>query len=96
MSCDTCKDRQTQELSMNERELLARKDRTIGRLIIAYAVTVVLLVGMFLYAWLQYDYYSEETTVEAKDGIANYIGQDGDIYNGQDYSEAPSAQEKGR
>ena len=81
---------------MTEREMLARKDRTIGRLIIAYAVTVVLLVCMFLYAWLQYDYCSEETTIEAKDGIANYIGQDGDIYNGQDYSEAPGAQEKGR
>jgi hypothetical protein len=74
--------------------MLARNERTTKRLIIALIVSVVLVFGsnaLWLYAWTQYDYESEETTtetkqidVDAKDGVANYIGNDGDITNGTD------------
>ena len=40
----------------------------------------------WLYCWCQYDYSSDEVIVDAEDGIANYIGNDGDIVNGTDYS----------
>lgn len=60
----------------------------IKRLWIALIVAVCLLFASnagWLYAWCQYDYSGEEIVVEqdAQDGgNANYIGNDGDIYNG--------------
>ena len=69
-------------------EIMARDERNIRRLIIALIMTILLLFisnGTWLYAWFQYDYMTEESvTVDGKDGIANYIGKDGDIVNGED------------
>ena len=66
---------------------MARMERQIKRLWIALIVSVVLLFtssAIFTLAWMQYDYSSEEiVTVDGKDGIANYIGNDGDIVNGE-------------
>lgn len=69
----------------------ARNERNIKRLVVALVVTIMLLFAtnaMWLYCWMQYDYTGEEATtthyVEAKDGVANYIGNDGDIVNGSD------------
>lgn len=71
--------------------MLSRNERTIKRLIIAVVITVVLMFlsnAMWLVAWNQYDYESVDTKqfvdVDAKEGIANYIGNDGDITNGSD------------
>lgn len=66
-----------------------RFERIIKNLVICLIITVVLLFATnvaWLYAWIQYDYSSEETQidVDAKDGTANYIGNDGVIYNGED------------
>lgn len=69
----------------------ARAERRDRRFIIALIiVTVMLFVSniIWVYEWTQYDYSSEQTvTVDGKDGIANYIGNDGDITNGKDYSD---------
>ena len=69
----------------------ARNERHIKRLVIALVISILLIFAsniIWIYAWLQYDYSSEEVThtvdVDAKDGIANYIGNDGDIVNGAD------------
>ena len=66
---------------------------TIKKLWIAIIVLIFLLVGSNI-AWLvyesQFEYVetTEEIIVDAEDnGIANYIGKDGDIYNGEDYSQ---------
>lgn len=68
---------------------VARQERHIKRLwialIVAWAV-VLAVVGIFTYERLQYDYTGtyEEIIVDAEDnGNANYIGQDGNIYNGE-------------
>lgn len=73
---------------------VARQERQIKRmwiaLIAAWAV-VLAIVGIFTYERLQYDYTGtyEEIIVDAEDnGNANYIGQDGNIYNGEDYNQA--------
>ena len=71
--------------------MLARNERTIKRLIIALIIGIVLLFGsnaLWLWAWTQYDYTSTDSTVDidGKDGVANYIGNDGDITNGTDNS----------
>lgn len=67
---------------------MARNERTIKRLIIALVVSILLIFASnaaWLYAWCQYDYSSTESTVEVdgKNGIANYIGDDRDITNGE-------------
>ena len=63
---------------------MARMERQIKRLWIALIVAVALLFSsgaIFTYAWLQYDYESYEITSDG-DSNANYIGQDGNVYNG--------------
>jgi hypothetical protein len=58
-------------------------------LIVAWSA-VLAIVGIFTYERLQYDYTGtyEEIIVDAEDnGNANYIGQDGNIYNGENNSE---------
>ena len=71
----------------------ARFDRIIKRLIIALVVCVIGIIACnagWLYALMQYDYtsetYDETVTVDSSNGVANYIGNDGDIINGTDYS----------
>lgn len=69
----------------------SRSERTNRRLVKALVVAVVLMFlsnALWLYAWTQYDYSGEETAilVDGKEGIANYIGNDGVITNGEDYS----------
>ena len=62
---------------------------TIKRLWILILILVFLLVGTNA-AWLWYESQfedvvtTEEIVVDAEnDGVANYIGQDGNIYNGE-------------
>lgn len=74
--------------------MLARQDRTIKRLSIALVLSIILIFAsnvIWLYAWMQYDYTGEETQiqtvdVDAKEGVANYIGHNGSINNGTDTS----------
>ena len=63
---------------------VARQERQIKRMWIALIVAVTLIFAsnaIWLYAWMQYDYESYEITADG-DSNANYIGQDGNIYNG--------------
>lgn len=68
----------------------ARNERTIKKLIIVVVIAIALMFisnAIWLYAWMQYDYISEDVTVDSQDGgNANYIGNDGDIMNGTDTS----------
>jgi hypothetical protein len=64
-------------------------ERQVKRGWIALIVAVCLLFASnaaWLYAWMQYDYTSEEVIVDVNSddgGNANYIGNDGDIVNGE-------------
>lgn len=66
----------------------SRAERIGRRLIAVLALALVLLVAtnlMWLCAWSSYDYVSEDSGVEMeadRNGVANYIGAKGDIYNG--------------
>lgn len=70
---------------------MARNERTIRRLIIAIIIAIFLMFAtnaVWLYAWMQYDYTSEETSTSTEiqlhadgDSNANYIGENGDINN---------------
>ena len=87
MNCNECKERKTAEPVpyIVHESAMARNERTIKRLVIALIVAVVMLFACnaaWLYVWQLYDYSSEQTTVDAEDGVANYIGNDGRIIFG--------------
>ena len=69
----------------------ARAERTIKRLIIALITSIILLFATnVLWIWnnSQYDFVDGEVNVDTEgEGNANYIGQDGDIYNGTNNSQ---------
>lgn len=72
----------------------ARNERATKRLAIALIVAVLLMFAsnaIWLYCWMQYDYTAESVQVDAMDGIANYIGERGNINLGTDYSETSYA-----
>ena len=78
---------------------MSRQERHVKRLWIALIIAVVIILISnlaWLWAWLQYDYVGESVTVDSTNGVANYIGNDGDIYNGTDYSETENAAEEER
>lgn len=74
----------------------ARSERHIKRMWIALLVAIALIFAsnvVWLYAWMQYDYESYEVSADG-DSNANYIGQDGNIYNGsQSESEEANPEE---
>lgn len=60
-----------------------RNDRWRNIIIILLIILLVATNAMWLWAWNQYDYVDDYTSVEADDGSnANYIGHNGDINNG--------------
>ena len=88
-NCETCKGKeQIPEQSKNELAF-AYIERTVKRQWIALIIALCMLFAsnaVWLYAWMQYDYTSEETIVDVNSddgGNANYIGIDGDIVNGE-------------
>lgn len=63
---------------------MARMERNFKRLIVALVICIIVILvsnAAWLYAWMQYDYSGEEITVDSNDGIANYIGGSGGIFN---------------
>lgn len=63
---------------------MARMERNFKRLIVALVICIIVILCSnvaWLYAWMQYDYSGEEITVDSNDGIANYIGGSGGIFN---------------
>ena len=75
-----------------------KNDRWRNITIIVLIVLLVVTNAMWLIAWNQYDYVDTEeysVDVDADDGgNANYIGNDGDIYNGEGNSNKTQNTEK--
>lgn len=71
--------------------ILSRCERIIKKLVIALIITIVLIFAsnaLWLYCWMQYDYADTESTESVDvdgglNGVANYVGNDGDITNGE-------------
>lgn len=66
----------------------AMAERIIFRLWVIIIILALLLAGSNM-AWLAYinQYDFESYTVSSDGGHANYIGNDGDIYNGESYGQ---------
>lgn len=87
-------------------ECMVSKERIIRRLIWALVLSILLGFAstalsnaLWLHAWMQYDYVSDETiTVDGDNGTANYnyigAGADGRITNyGEDHGKADANQD---
>ena len=95
MSCETCKNKTTTQESIPyaAHELaMAQNERTVKRLWITILTLIFLLVGSnCAWLWLNNQWETVESleiTQENDGGYNNYIGNDGDIVNGEtDYTE---------
>jgi hypothetical protein len=70
-------------------ELIKELKALTKRLFILLIVTTIFAFTsniVWIYAWFQ-PTDERSVTVDGKDGIANYIGKEGDITNGKDCSE---------
>lgn len=88
MSCEGCanKNESPKEVPYIVYEAsMGRAERIIKRLIIALIAAVILIFasnGIWLWYFSGFDVESYELTTD-DGGNANYIGNDGDIYNGE-------------
>ena len=92
MDCETCKEKRKvisqtpKDIPYNAYEVaLARLDRVIKRLWKLVILLIILLVAsLSALIWRESQYQTIETTItqENADGYNNYIGNDGDIVNG--------------
>ncbi len=86
MNCDTCMHRPDPVPYAVHESAMARQERTIRRLWILLLVLVVLLVGTnALWIWYESQFEDVTTMIEQdnESGYNNFIGNDGDIYNGE-------------
>ena len=86
-NCTGCSEKPADVPYIVHEAAMARAERHTKRMFTALLVAIALIVVSNA-AWLwyigQYDYSAEEiVTVDAQDGTANYIGNDGDIINGE-------------
>lgn len=85
--CSSCKERQAMAVPYIAHEAaMARMERTIKRLWILLIVIVALLVatnGLWIWYESQWEVVKTEITQENDSGYNNFIGNDGDIYNGE-------------
>lgn len=68
---------------------MARNERHIRRLVIALIVAIVMIAVTnvaWLILWNSYEYVGESSVSVEGEGTANYIGNDGDITNGENNS----------
>lgn len=79
MDCESCKSKKPVEPVpyIVHESAMARNERTVKRLVVALIVVVCLwfaTIGVGAYAWLQYDYTSEETAFTQDGEGLNIIG----------------------
>ena len=85
--CESCKSKNPQAKDVpyivHEAEL-ARAERTIKRLWITILLLIALLVGTNG-AWIWYESQFEDIAIsqENEDDYNNFVGNDGDIFNGE-------------
>lgn len=83
--CNSCNKTKADVPYIVYESAMARNERTVKRLVAVIVVLSLVLcatIGGFLWYLSQYDFSGEEIIVDAYDGHANYIGENGDINNG--------------
>lgn len=92
-NCETCKMKTSAPENVPyivHESALARMERMVKRLWVTVLVLIFLLVGTNG-AWLWYESQFDDVVItqENEDGYNNYIGNDGDIYNGETDNQNP-------
>ena len=93
MDCETCKEKR-KVIAQTPKDVpyiahesaVARLERIIKRLwVLALVLIVLLAASNAAWIWWESQYQTIETTItqENADGYNNYIGNDGDIVNGE-------------
>ena len=107
MGCENCQTDKEKEVKeqvgdvpyIAHEQAMVRAERQVKRMWIAIIVAIALIFAsnaLWLWAWTQFDYSSEEIVIDSQDGgNANYIGQDGNIYNGENNNQAQNENEEG-
>ena len=82
MDCETCKEKR--RVTAQTPKAVARLERVIKRLWVLALVLIVLLAASNA-AWIWWESQFEEVRIEQENesGYNNFIGNDGDIYNGE-------------
>lgn len=86
MDCKTCKEQRQTVPYIAHESAMARQERTIKRLWVLLILVISLLVatnGAWIWYESQWEVVQTEITQENDGGYNNYIGNDGDIYNGE-------------
>lgn len=87
MDCKTCKESREFVSRHVHESALDRLERINKRWFVAWLITFLLLVGCvagFIYYESQWQVVNTvEVTQENDNGYDNYVGNDGDIYNGE-------------
>ena len=84
--CKTCESNKPNVRQYDIDLLSAMAERTIKRLWICVLVLIIALIGTnagWLYYESQFETITTEVAQENADGYNNYIGNDGDIVNGE-------------
>ena len=84
--CKSCESNKPNVRQYDIDLLSAMAERTIKRLWIIILVLIIALIGTngaWLYCESQFETITTEVTQENADGYNNYIGNDGDIVNGE-------------
>lgn len=87
-NCDNCTINKAEPVPFIVHEgIMVRMERTIKRLWIVVLVLVFVLIasnGAWLWYESQFEYFTTTVEQDAENGINNYIGNDGDIINGDE------------
>ena len=97
MDCETCKEKR-KVIAQTPKDVpyiahesaVARLERVIKRLWVLVLVLIVLLAASNA-AWIWWESQFEEVRIEQENesGYNNFIGNDGDIYNGETDNNSP-------
>ena len=97
-NCETCKEVQNAPENVPyiaHESSMARMERQVKRLWVAVVIAIALLFAssaIFTYAWLQYDYSSEETIYQQDGEGTNIIGNSNEVDNYGAESDSSEAQ----
>ena len=84
MACNNCKDNDQIPQHSKEELAFAFLERMVKRLWIALIICIALIFASnacWLYAWMQYDYSSEETVYQQDGEGTNIIGDSNEVDN---------------
>ena len=73
---------------------LQQANKRLARITICAIILMCFMFGFFVYLFTAFEITTEDIAIDAGNGNANYIGNDGEIVNGSDTCEEDNNQEE--